>query len=84
MAPLTTIVRPASTTAPFTDTLVFGDDDDEPAAGGTKMALPNLPEWQEREKLSLEKDKVTVIVRLTVTGKDGKQYNQVLMYNRTE
>ena len=35
-------------------------------------------------KLSLEKDRVTVIVRLTVTGKDGKQYNQVLMYNRTE
>jgi hypothetical protein len=35
-------------------------------------------------KLSLEKDRTTVIVRLTVTGKDGKQYNQVLMYNRTE
>jgi hypothetical protein len=35
-------------------------------------------------KLSLEKDRVTVIVRLVVTGKDGKQFNQVLMYNRTE
>ncbi len=35
-------------------------------------------------KLSLEKDRSTVIVRLTVTGRDGKQYNQVLMYNRTE
>jgi hypothetical protein len=35
-------------------------------------------------KLSLEKDKRTVMVRLTVTGKDGKQYGQVLMYNRTD
>jgi hypothetical protein len=24
------------------------------------------------------------MVRLTVTGKNGKQYSQVLMYNRTD
>jgi hypothetical protein len=35
-------------------------------------------------KLSLEKDKKTVMVKLTVTGKDGKQYSQVLMYNRMD
>jgi hypothetical protein len=35
-------------------------------------------------KLSLEKDKKTVLLRAVVTGKDGKQYNQVLMYNRTD
>lgn len=35
-------------------------------------------------KLSLEKDKKTVIVRLVVSGRDGKQYNQVLMYGRTD
>jgi hypothetical protein len=35
-------------------------------------------------KLSLEKDKKTVMVRLTVTGKDGKQYSQVLVYNQTD
>jgi hypothetical protein len=35
-------------------------------------------------KLSLEKDKHTVMVRQTVTGKDGTQYHQVLMYNRTQ
>jgi hypothetical protein len=35
-------------------------------------------------KLSLEKDKKTVLVRLTVTGKDGKQYSQVLVYNLTD
>jgi hypothetical protein len=34
--------------------------------------------------LSLEKDKKTVLVRVVYTGKDGKQYNQVLMYNRTD
>ena len=35
-------------------------------------------------KMSLEKDKRTVLVRVLYTGKDGKQYNQVLMYNRTD
>jgi hypothetical protein len=35
-------------------------------------------------KLSMEKDKKTLLVRVVVTGKDGKQYNQVLMYNRTD
>jgi hypothetical protein len=35
-------------------------------------------------KLSMEKDKKTLLVRLVVTGKDGKQYTQVLMYNRTD
>ncbi len=35
-------------------------------------------------KLSLEKDKRTVLMRVVYTGKDGKQYNQVLMYNRTD
>ena len=35
-------------------------------------------------KLSMEKDKKTLLVRVMVTGKDGKQYNQVLMYNRTD
>ncbi|HSY34212.1 MAG TPA: hypothetical protein VK814_00540 [Acidobacteriaceae bacterium] len=35
-------------------------------------------------KMSLEKDKRTVLVRVVYTGKDGKQYNQVLMYNRTD
>ena len=35
-------------------------------------------------KLSLEKDKKTVLVKVVYTGKDGKTYNQVLMYNRTD
>jgi len=35
-------------------------------------------------KLTLEKNKKTVLVRVVYTGKDGKQYNQVLMYNRTD
>ena len=35
-------------------------------------------------KMSLEKDKRTVLVRVVYTAKDGKQYNQVLMYNRTD
>ena len=35
-------------------------------------------------KMSLEKDKRTVLLRVVYTGKDGKQYNQVLMYNRTD
>lgn len=35
-------------------------------------------------KLSVEKDKKTLLVRVVVTGKDGKQYTQVLMYNRTD
>jgi hypothetical protein len=34
--------------------------------------------------LSLSKHKGTVLVRAVVTTKDGKQYNQVLMYNRTD
>ena len=35
-------------------------------------------------KLSLEKDKKTVLVKAVYTGKDGKTYNQMLMYNRTD
>lgn len=35
-------------------------------------------------KLSLEKDKKTVLVKAVYTGKDGKQYNQMLMYNRMD
>jgi len=35
-------------------------------------------------ELSLSKHKGTVLVRVVYTGKDGKQYNQVLMYNRTD
>jgi hypothetical protein len=35
-------------------------------------------------KMSLEKDKRTVLLRVVYTGRDGKQYNQVLMYNRTD
>lgn len=35
-------------------------------------------------KLMLSKHQQTVMVRAVVTTKDGKQYNQVLMYNRTE
>ena len=35
-------------------------------------------------KLSVSKDKRTVLVRVTVTGKDGKQYSQVLMYGRMD
>lgn len=35
-------------------------------------------------KLSVEKDKKTLLVRVVVTGKDGKRYSQVLMYNRTD
>jgi hypothetical protein len=35
-------------------------------------------------KLSVEKDKKTLLVRVLVTEKDGKQYSQVLMYNRTD
>ena len=35
-------------------------------------------------KMSLEKDKRTVLLRVVYTAKDGKQYNQVLMYNRTD
>ena len=35
-------------------------------------------------KLSVEKDKKTLLVRVVVTGKDGKQYTQVLMYNRVD
>jgi len=35
-------------------------------------------------KMSLGKDKKTVLLRAVVTGKDGKQYNQVLMYNRMD
>jgi hypothetical protein len=35
-------------------------------------------------KMSLEKNKKSVLVRVVYTGKDGKQYNQVLMYNRTD
>jgi hypothetical protein len=33
-------------------------------------------------KLSLEKDKKTLLVKAVFTGKDGKQYSQMLMYNR--
>ncbi|MGD0647909.1 MAG: hypothetical protein ABR971_07950 [Acidobacteriaceae bacterium] len=35
-------------------------------------------------KMSLEKDKRTVLLRVVYTGKDGKQFTQVLMYNRTD
>lgn len=35
-------------------------------------------------KLSMEKDKKTLLVRVVATGKDRKQYTQVLMYNRTD
>ena len=35
-------------------------------------------------KMSLEKNKRTVLVRSVYTGRDGKQYTQVLMYNRTD
>lgn len=35
-------------------------------------------------KLSMEKDKKTLLVRVVVTGKDGKEYSQVLMYNRKD
>ncbi len=34
--------------------------------------------------LSLEKDKKTLLLRAVVTTKDGKMYNQVLMYNRMD
>ncbi len=35
-------------------------------------------------KLSLEKDKRTVLVKAVYTGKDGKQYTQMLMYDRKD
>lgn len=34
--------------------------------------------------LSVSKDKKTVMVRATVTGKDGKAYEEVLMYGLTD
>jgi hypothetical protein len=35
-------------------------------------------------KLSVSKHKGTLLVKMTVTGKDGKQYSQMLMYDRTD
>ena len=35
-------------------------------------------------KLSVSKDKQSLMVRLTVQGKDGKVYRQVLMYSRSD
>jgi DNA polymerase-3 subunit alpha len=35
---------------------LFGDADDEPTAAATQAALPNVPEWPEKEKLLGEKE----------------------------
>ena len=35
-------------------------------------------------KLSVEKDKQSLLMRLTVRLKDGKEFHQMLIYERTE